>query len=94
MSFSIQDLLSVGGATGLIIILMTVITKAIHFDTARFGALIDIGLGVAIVAGANAAAVAGVKLAWAEAILTGVLAGAAASGLYDAGKGAITSGEG
>ena len=89
MELSIQDLLTVGGATVLIVILMAVITKAIAFDTSKFGALLDIALGVAIVLLANTAALADVKLGIGEAILTGVLAGAAASGLYSAGKGTV-----
>jgi len=94
MELSIQDLLTVGGSTVLVVLLMAVISKAITFDTARFGALVDIVLGVIVVALANVSAVADVKLGWGEAILTGVLAGAAASGLYDAGKGAMRGGGG
>lgn len=94
MELSIKDLLTVGGATVMVVLLMAVIGKALTFDTARFGALVDIVLGVGVVALANVSAVAGVKLGWGEAVLTGILAGAAASGLYDAGKGAMKGGAG
>jgi hypothetical protein len=88
VELGLKDVLTVAGATIVVVILTGAVKTAIpNFDSARFGALLAIGFGVAIVAGANATALADVRLDWASAALTGILAGASASGLYDAGKG-------
>lgn len=88
MTLGIQDILTVAGATVIVLILVGVIKSALpNFDSARFGAALAIGLGILIVAGANYFVIAEVRLDWGSAILTGILAGASAAGVYDAGKG-------
>lgn len=88
MELSVQDVLTVAGAAVVVLILTGVIKTALpNFDSARFGAALAVGLGIVIVAGANATALAEVRLGWGEAVLTGILAGASAAGIYDAGKG-------
>ena len=88
MTLGIQDVLTVAGATVVILILVGALKAAWPaFDSARFGALVSIAFGILLVALANATAIAEVRLDWGTAILTGILAGASASGLYDAGTG-------
>lgn len=83
----LTELLTAAGAASIVIILLQVIKPALDLADAtwrRLGALIAITAGVLVTSGAN------VALAFPqhpiEAILTGVLAGASASGLYDAGR--------
>lgn len=83
----ITDVLTVSGAAVIVLILVGAIKSAFtSFDASRFGALVSIILGIVIVALANATSVV-VHLDWGTAIITGILAGASASGLYDAGLG-------
>ena len=90
MDISIQSLLTVGGATALVLILTQVLKGPLPIPT-RFASLEAIALGVLVVALANVTAVADVKLAWGNAVLTGILAGASAVGLYEAGTSVATS---
>jgi hypothetical protein len=88
VTISLQDVLTVGGATAIVLILIQVAKAALkNFDWSRFGALTAIVLGIVVVGLANASAIAEVRLGWGEAVLTGLLAGAAATGLYETGKG-------
>jgi len=80
-----QSLLTVGGATALVLILTQVLKGPLPIPT-RFASLEAIALGIIIVGGANLGAVADVRLAWGNAILTGILAGASAVGLYEVGN--------
>ena len=92
MELTLQDLLTTGGATALVLILTAVLKRTWpNFNSDRFGAITAIVLGIAIVALANAGTIVEVRLGWGEAVLTGLLAGAAASGLYDAGRGLTSS---
>lgn len=92
MELSLQDLLTTGGATALVLILTALLKKTLpNFDAPRFGAITAVVLGIGVVLLANAGSVADIRLGWGEAVLTGLLAGSAASGLYDVGKG-LTSG--
>lgn len=82
----LPELLTVGGASAIVLILIQVIKPALGLaDEAwrRFGALIAIGLGVVIASAGNVALM--VPMHPVEAGLVGLLAGAAASGLYQAG---------
>jgi len=90
MDISIQSLLTVGGATALVLILTQVLKGPLPIPE-RYGSLLAIGLGIVVVALANWSAIADVRLGWGEAILTGILAGASATGLYEAGKSTVTN---
>jgi hypothetical protein len=88
VEISLTDLLHVGGASLIVIIIVQVIKTAWSaLDTVRWGPLVSMLIGLVVVIGANVFAIADVRLDWGTAILTGILAGATASGLYDAGRG-------
>src|SRR5690554_6227110 len=90
MELTVQDVLTMTGATTLVLIAVGVVKRSWpNFDSARWGALLAIGFGLLVVCGANALSLAEVRLDWAQAILTGILAGAAASGIYDAATGTV-----
>ena len=90
MEFGIQDVLTITGATTLILILVGVVKRAWpNFDSSRWGAVLAIVLGLILVCGANALSLAEVQLGWGQAVLTGILAGASASGIYDAATGTV-----
>lgn len=92
MDIGIQDVLTQAGATVLITILLGVIKVTVpNFDSARFGALTAIVLGLIVVIGANVTAVAEVQLGVGEAVLLGILSGAAAAGIYTAGRATTSS---
>lgn len=79
------ELLTYSGASAFVIIALQVVKPALALSDAawgRFGALIAVALGVATVHAANVFAVDPLNLG--EATLAGVLAGASASGLYQA----------
>lgn len=85
----IGDVLTVGGASLIVVILVGAIKSAVvTFDSGRFGAILAIALGIVVVAVVNATAVTTLRLDWGTALITGILAGASAAGLYDAGRGA------
>lgn len=82
----LTELLTVGGASAIILVLIQVIRPALGFPDVtwqRFGALIAILLGIFVTTVANLAL--GTPVNFLEAGLTGLLAGAASSGLYQAG---------
>lgn len=81
------DLLTQTGLAAFVLLMVGVVKKTFPaFDSGRFGALLAIGIGVAGALAANFAAVAGTaQLSVVEAVFLGILGGAAASGLYDAG---------
>jgi hypothetical protein len=82
----VSDLLTLGGAAAVVTIAVEVIKRATAMSDAaitRFGPLLSVGLGIAFVCGAALAKGAPLD----EAILTGLLAGAAASGIYSFAKG-------
>lgn len=82
------DLLTQGGLAAFVLLVVGVIKTTLpSFDSARFGAITAIGVGIVAALAANAAAIAGVQLSVPEAVFLGILGGAAASGLYDAGTG-------
>lgn len=90
MELTVQDVLTITGATTLVLISVGVVKRSwANFDSQRWGALLSILFGLLYVIGANALSVAEVRLEWAQAILTGILAGAAASGVYDAATGTV-----
>jgi len=87
------DLLTVAGATVVVSIIVGVVMKALKFSPEhqdRFGPLVAIAIGI-IVVGA-AALYSGADLA--QALITGLLAGAASMGLYDTVKSVLPSGGG
>jgi hypothetical protein len=85
------DLLTQGGLAAFVLLLVGVLKKTFPtFDSARFGAVTAMGLGVAIALAANASSVAVSAMSLPEAIFLGVLGGLAAAGLYDAGQGIRT----
>jgi len=78
---SVEELLTLGGATIVVTIVVEVIKRALAMSEAavtRFGPLLAVGVGVLVVTAAAFAQ--GARLD--AAILTGLLAGAAASGIY------------
>lgn len=92
MDLSIQDLLTVGGASAAVIVLMTLLKQVwTSFNSVRFGALAAVVLGVVLVSLANVATLVDVRLGWGEAIWTGFLAGTSASGIYSTIKGAAAN---
>lgn len=83
----VQDVLTVAGASVLVIILLGAFRSAVPtFDASRFGAIVAILLGVVIVTVFNFLSVTD-HLDPATDLLTGILAGASAAGVYDAGRG-------
>ncbi len=88
----LTELLTVGGASAIVLILIQVIKPAMALSEAawsRFGALIAITLGVVVASAGNGAL--GFPAHPFEAGLSGFLAGASASGLYQAGSRAGTA---
>ena len=84
---TVNDLLTLGGASIVVTILVEIIKRAAAMSDAqisRFGPLLSVGLGVVIAC----AAAFSQSAAYSEAILTGILAGATASGIYSFAKGA------
>jgi hypothetical protein len=82
------DLLTQAGLAAFVLLLVGVVKKtAPSFDSGRFGAILAIGIGVAAANLANLTSVADVQLSVAEATFLGIMGGAAAAGLYDAGTG-------
>lgn len=88
----VPNLATSAGIAGVVIILVGAVKAALPFDSARWGALLAITLGVAL-------SVANVMLGGVvddstgspiATILIGIMGGAAASGIYDAGKGLTT----
>lgn len=83
----LPELLTQAGAAAFVIIVLQVLKPALGLAQEtwqRFGALVSVAIGIATVNAANLAAAAPLSLV--EASLTGILAGAAASGLYQAGS--------
>ena len=77
-----NDLLTLGGAAILITIIFKVVELAIGLtgeQKARFGPLISVGLGIVLVVGASVSLGQDIIAGF----ITGILAGATASGLYD-----------
>ena len=84
---TVNDLLTLGGAMTLVTIVVEVIKRAAALTpeaTSRFGPLLSIVVGVAFCVGAGVAKGAALD----EAALTGILAGAGASGIWSFAKGA------
>lgn len=82
------DLLTQAGLAAFVLLMVGVVKRtAPSFDSARFGAILAMGIGVAGALAANATSIGDVHLSVAEAVFLGLMAGAAASGLYDAGTG-------
>jgi|WetSurMetagenome_2_1015567.scaffolds.fasta_scaffold03982_4 hypothetical protein len=84
----VSDVLTLGGATILVTIAVEVVKRTLAMteaQTARFGPLMSIGFGVLFVVGAAWSQTADIP----NALLTGLLAGAAASGIYGYAKGGI-----
>lgn len=82
------DLLTLSGLTAFVILMVGLIKVTLpSFDSARFGAVTAVGIGVLAATAANLTSVGDVHLGAAEAIFLGILGGAAAAGLYDAGTG-------
>ena len=82
---TVTDLLTLGGATAVVVIVVEVIKRAAALteaQVARFGPLLSIGAGVVIVGAAAIAKAAPID----EALLTGLLAGASAAGIYSFAK--------
>ena len=87
------DLLTVAGATVVVSIIVGVVLRALNLSPEskdRFGPLIAIGIGVVVVGAA--ALYSGADIG--QALLTGLLAGSAAMGLYDTVKSVATSARG
>ena len=90
----LPDLLTQGGIATVVILLVGVVKTTLPaFDSARFGAILAIGLGIALANLANLS-LGVVSMTILEASLTGLLGGAAASGIYDAGRGAADTAAG
>lgn len=86
------DLLTQAGLAAFVLLLVGVIKKAAPvIDMDRWGAILAMGVGVAVALAANFASVGDVHLSVAEAVFLGIMGGAAAAGLYDAGTG-VTNG--
>lgn len=88
---------TLGGASVLVVILMEALKRALAWGATqvdRFGAILAIGMGVVIVVLATAAqgAITGADDT-ATAVIQGILAGAAASGLYDGGMTLLSGGK-
>lgn len=82
------DLLTTTGLAAFCLLVVGVVKTTLPaFDSARFGALLSIGIGIASALAANAASVADVQMSIPEAVFLGVIAGATASGVYDAASG-------
>lgn len=82
---TVTDLLTLGGATAVVVIVVEVIKRAAAMSeaqVARFGPLMSIGVGIVACVAAGLAKGAPID----EAALTGLLAGAAASGVYSFAK--------
>jgi hypothetical protein len=82
----VEELLTLGGAAVIVTIVTEVIKRATAMSEAqvtRFGPLLSIALGIGV---ACAAAFASSTFDYASAILTGLLAGASASGIYSYSK--------
>ncbi len=82
---SVNDLLTLSGATIVITILVEVIKRALAFNdvqTTRFGPVLSIGIGLIILVAAAASQHADI----AAAALTGLIAGASSSGVYSFAK--------
>lgn len=84
---TVADLLTLGGAAAIVTIIVEVIKRAAALNDAqiaRFGPLMSVVVGMVVTIGAAFAQSA----PYDEAVLTGLLAGAAASGIYSFAKGA------
>jgi len=82
----LAELLTQAGASAFVILVLQIVKPAMDLAPEtwdRFGALISVGLGIVTVHAANLAAASPLDVV--SATLTGILAGAAASGLYQAG---------
>ena len=80
------DLLTQAGLAAFVLLMVGVVKKTVPaFDSARFGAILAISIGVVAALLANMSGVGDVNLSVAEAVFLGIMGGAAASGLYDAG---------
>lgn len=83
----LPELLTVGGASAIVVILLQATKPAMGMDNAawhRFGALMSIGAGILVTSAGNIAlAMPSHPI---EAGLAGLLAGASAAGLYQAGS--------
>ena len=86
------DLLTQAGLAAFVLLAVGVVKRTLpSFDSNRFGPILAIGIGIVAALAANTVALGGAgSLSVAEAVFLGILGGAAASGLYDAGSG-ITS---
>ena len=86
-----SDLLTLGGAAVLVTIVFKVIELAIGLSGPakdRFGPLLAVAIGVALVTAASLSLGADVL----QGAITGVLAGALASGLYDVATAPVSGG--
>jgi uncharacterized YccA/Bax inhibitor family protein len=84
---TVNDLLTLGGAAVVVTIVVEVIKRAAAMNDAaiaRFGPLLSVAIGVVVCMAAAFAQ----NASYAEAALTGLLAGATASGIYSFAKGA------
>lgn len=82
----LTELLTQTGAAAFVILVLQILKPALGLAESawhRFGALIAVAIGLLTVNAANLAAAAPLSIV--EASLTGILAGAAAAGLYQAG---------
>lgn len=88
----LPDLLTQTGIATIVVLLIGLVKSAVpNFDHARWGALLACALGVGLAAFANTFAIADMKLEPVAMVLTGLLGGAAAAGVYQAGRSATRS---
>jgi xanthine/uracil permease len=90
----VTEVLTIGGASIITIILSEAIKKALRLsaeNTDRFGLLLALAIGIGTVAVFNLLAIANTRVEWGTALLVGLLAGASAAGFYGGTKAAITA---
>lgn len=89
-------LLTVAGAATVTSILVEVIVRAAGtgFNTDRFGPLLAIIVGIIVTVVATAALGLATTAGAAQAVLTGIFAGASAMGIHDTVSGTIAGGSG
>lgn len=90
---SLPNLATSAGIAVVVLILIGAFKTATSFDAARWGALLAIALGVVLSFGnvLLGGVVPGTEQAPIVTILTGIVGGASASGIYEAGKGVASS---
>ena len=85
----VPNLATSAGIAAVVIILVGALKAASSFDTVKYGALLSIALGV-LLSVANTflgGVVEGTETTLMATILVGIMGGAAASGIYSAGRG-------